>query len=522
MSNEQLIANKYIIKEKKGKGYSAEVYRVEDKETKKNFACKILIKDDSYFDKEKEILELLKKNKVPNIVNLIACGTEKIDLGEGPSESKYLILEYMEKGDLCLYMNIAPLKETHAKLFFKKILKAVQYLHKNKVYHRDLKTQNILLDNEFNPKLCDFGFSTITKSGLRECLGSPEYAAPEIYKCFYDGEKVDVFALGVILFNLVTGTFGFDRALKQDIMLEGKRVKKDLLYILIAYNVYSKFWEIISSRIDKEVSKEFKDLYVKMVAEKPSKRPTIEEVLKDEWMKEINDKNDKEIEALELKIIEDFLDKEKLIKDSITNKTTIKTDNDGENIKGENRGLLPIDNKKNVFESNILPKIFKEGKYLEYYNKIKGDLVPVKFMNNLTKKLRKENDKKEREYDCKIEPSQYKLKFRATFEKIEVENDKETYESIMKELKKLKLEEGNEEEKKENQEEEEEEEEEDDDDNNVKIYKRTCSIQIELYEYKENKEKIHLLRYVRKSGELDDFYKLLKYINNCVDDIINI
>ena len=91
MSNKVILDNKYIIKEKKGKGYSAEVYRVEDKETKKNFACKILIKDDSYFDKEKEILELLKKNKVPNIVNLVACGTENIDLGEGPSKHNYLI-----------------------------------------------------------------------------------------------------------------------------------------------------------------------------------------------------------------------------------------------------------------------------------------------------------------------------------------------------------------------------------------------------------------------------------------------
>ena len=254
-----------------------------------------------------------------------------------------------------------------------------------------------------------------------------------------------------------------------------------------------------------------------MVAENPSKRPTIEEILKDEWMKEINDKNDKEIEALELEIKEDFLDREKLIKDSITNKTTIKT-TDGEEIKGENRNLPG--NKKKDFESGISPKAFEIGKYLEYYNKIKGYLVPVKFMNNLTQKLRKENNKKEREYKCKIKPSQYKLKFRATFKKIELENDEETYESKTKELGKLKLEEGNEEEKKENAEEEEEEEEEGDDDNNkVKIFERVCSIQIELYEYEEN---IHLLRYVRKSGELDDFYKLLKYINKCVDDIINI
>ena len=101
MSNERLIANKYIIQEKKGIGYSAEVYRVEDKETKKNYTSKIFtvksnqegekFEEDKDFKNEKEILELLKENKVPNIVNLVACGTENIDLGEGPSKHNYLI-----------------------------------------------------------------------------------------------------------------------------------------------------------------------------------------------------------------------------------------------------------------------------------------------------------------------------------------------------------------------------------------------------------------------------------------------
>ena len=213
MSKEIIIDNKYKRKEKKGSGCSATIYRVEDKETGKNYAMKIF-EEDVDFDNEKEILEILKERKVPNVVNKIGSGKEEMDLGNGPSEKKYLILEYMENGDLCQFIKIGPLKEIHAKLIFKKILITVQSMHKNGVYHRDLKTQNILLNSEFNPIISDFGFSTITKSNLKQFLGSFNYAAPEIYDLSYDGEKVDIFALGVILFNLVTGTYGFQNAVK--------------------------------------------------------------------------------------------------------------------------------------------------------------------------------------------------------------------------------------------------------------------------------------------------------------------
>ena len=401
------------------------------------------------------------------------------------------------------FINISPLKEIHAKLLFKKIAEIVQNLHNNGVYHRDIKTENILLDEKFNLFISDFGFSTTEKVSSKK-VGTYCYAAPEIFISACNCQKVDIFALGVTLFNLVTSTYGFDEA-----------QSSDTFYKLIAIRKYPEYWEKTSSIIKNTISEEFKNLYLKMVAYRVSERPSIKEILEDEWMKEINEKNEKEIKELESEIYKEFCDREEIIK-NLTEKNVTKPNNDkyDNNIKGENRNTS--EGGKDDFEE-ILPKTFRKGKYLENFNVINGDLDPVIFMNDLTKNLRKGNNMKEKDYDCKsIVASKYKLKFRATFEKVtNVESDEEIDEDIKKEFEKLKLEEEKEEEK---EDENGEENEEEDEENEDEIIKKKCSIIIELYKYGDKK---HLLRYVRKSGTLDDFYKILKFINNCIDKIIN-
>ena len=315
MARKVIIDKKYIRKEFKEKGGTSSVYIVEDKKTKKIYAAKILSSHSSLFYNEKDMLELLKDKNIPNIINLIDSGDGDIINGNSIYKKQYLILEYAEKGDLSQYINLTgkPLKETHAKLFFSKILKAVQLIHKNGICHRDLKTANILLDNKFFPKICDFGFATFIEKKLREELGTHEYAAPEIYKGYYDGEKVDIFALGVILFNLVTGKYGFTEA-----------KTTNTFYKLIMLKNYSTFWDKYI-KID-GLSEEFKNLFVKMVAYNPFKRPTIEEILKDEWMEEINKKNEKEIDDIELEIYNDFLERERIVNDSTKKKVQIESD----------------------------------------------------------------------------------------------------------------------------------------------------------------------------------------------------
>lgn len=80
------------------------------------------------------------------------------------------------------------------------------------ISHRDIKVENVILDEHLNPNLIDFGFSTCIESGkkIQIFCGTPNYMAPEIImRKQFCGMKADIWALGVLLFVIVTGTYPF-------------------------------------------------------------------------------------------------------------------------------------------------------------------------------------------------------------------------------------------------------------------------------------------------------------------------
>jgi serine/threonine protein kinase len=88
----------------------------------------------------------------------------------------------------------------------------VLYLHKNKVIHRDIKLDNILLDSNLKPKICDFGISNLveTNEKIFDTGGTPAYLAPEVIKAEGDvSYKSDVWSLGVLLYLLTFGVVPF-------------------------------------------------------------------------------------------------------------------------------------------------------------------------------------------------------------------------------------------------------------------------------------------------------------------------
>lgn len=114
------------------------------------------------------------------------------------------------RGGLCM-------DEDEARFYFVQLLAAVEYCHGHQVAHRDLKLDNTLLDDSDPPriKLCDFGFAKAwTKSSNMDTMriGTPEYMGPELIssRTGYDGKKVDVWALGVLLFVMLLGQFPFE------------------------------------------------------------------------------------------------------------------------------------------------------------------------------------------------------------------------------------------------------------------------------------------------------------------------
>ena len=139
----------------------------------------------------------------------------------------YMLLEYAAGGDVLKYIqDKGAVTEILARKWFLQVADAVRYMHNLDITHRDLKLENLLLDSDNNIKICDFGF---TKQESSKCLsktycGSKSYAAPEILLGRpYQPSHSDVWAMGVILYILVTGKMPFDETKGTKSILEEQR-----------------------------------------------------------------------------------------------------------------------------------------------------------------------------------------------------------------------------------------------------------------------------------------------------------
>ncbi|XP_036415033.1 NUAK family SNF1-like kinase 2 [Colossoma macropomum] len=124
-----------------------------------------------------------------------------------------IVMEYASKGDLFDYISERQVSEKEARHFFRQIVSAVHYCHRNGIVHRDLKLENILLDQNGDVKIADFGLSNLygRDEYLQTYCGSPLYASPEIVNGRpYKGPEVDSWSLGVLLYTLVHGAMPFD------------------------------------------------------------------------------------------------------------------------------------------------------------------------------------------------------------------------------------------------------------------------------------------------------------------------
>lgn len=275
--------NKYNLYKKIGTGATCKVKLAKDKETQKTVAVKILtgtvgkLSVNKHYNAE---IDMLKKINHPNIINLKDGNRGTIKKPDGRQKTvDYIVLEYAANGELFDYLFFprSGFGERNARYLFKQLIDGIEGCHSAGVAHRDLKTENIMMDDEWNVKIADFGYATLLagKSGngiLTTALGTISYAAPEILnKKPYIGSTADLFSCGVILFILVTGKLPF-----------GKAVLFDNYYKHFIKNSYENFWALMSPKID-NVSEEFKSLINLMLAYDPTQRPSISEVKNHSW-----------------------------------------------------------------------------------------------------------------------------------------------------------------------------------------------------------------------------------------------
>lgn len=183
-----------------GKGRFAKVLKVVKKDTCEIYAMKILRKrtvneyqQEKHIKTERKIFAL----EHPYIVKLhYAFQTE---------HKLYMVLDFVGGGDLFHHLKKNRVfTEYQTKIYVAEILLALEYLHSQGIIYRDLKAENILLDNRGYIRLTDFGLSTMEEKPTTFC-GSPEYISPEVLKNEVQTQALDFWSLGILTYELVAG-----------------------------------------------------------------------------------------------------------------------------------------------------------------------------------------------------------------------------------------------------------------------------------------------------------------------------
>ncbi|MEE8378140.1 MAG: protein kinase, partial [Candidatus Aminicenantaceae bacterium] len=203
-------AGRYQIIEELGKGGMGKVYKVLDKEINTKVALK-LINPEIAMDK-KTIVRFRNELKIArDISHKNVCRMYDLNKEKG---TYYITMEYVSGGDLKTFIRrAAPLSTARALSIGRQICEGLSEAHKIGIVHRDLKPNNIMIDDNGNARIMDFGIARsvkgkgITGSGIM--IGTPEYMSPEQAEGKDVDHRSDIYSLGVILYEMVTGQLPF-------------------------------------------------------------------------------------------------------------------------------------------------------------------------------------------------------------------------------------------------------------------------------------------------------------------------
>lgn len=256
----------YILERTIGKGNFAVVKLATHNIIKAKVAIKIMNKSLlglNNLEKVTREIEAMKRLEHPHIVKLYQVLETDTKI--------FMVMEYAEKGEVFDHISQAhAFTEKDARELFWQVVCAINYCHKSSVVHRDLKAENLLLNSNYQIKVADFGFCNFFELHklLSTHCGSPQYAAPEVFKGeLYDGPLADVWSLGVVLYIMVCGSFPFPGESLGDI-------RNQVLRGLVRFPFF--------------LSTSCEYLVRGMLQVDPSKRFRIEQIISTPWMQASN------------------------------------------------------------------------------------------------------------------------------------------------------------------------------------------------------------------------------------------
>jgi len=196
--------NSFEILRTLGKGYFGRVFLVEKKDDKKLYAIKVISKLDiikrNFFDNLKNEKKIMEKISNPFVVKMEYCFTS-------PSYV-FFAMQFKQGGELYHHLRKnTRFNEDTARFYAAQIISGLAYLHSLNIMYRDMKPENILLDEKGNACLADFGISKILDihETTKSFVGTPEYVAPEIILQKGHNKTVDIWCFGILLYEMVYG-----------------------------------------------------------------------------------------------------------------------------------------------------------------------------------------------------------------------------------------------------------------------------------------------------------------------------